>query len=557
MIKELFLPEKIRHRRIRSVRQLGISIYDDTVYGVLVYSTPSKNILEKVVSASVIKEGSEKESLAKAIVDCVKACKRFDYICVVLPSSLAIFKELEVPFVHPDKIAMILEYEVESMLPFPLSHGVIDFIITKEEKKGAHVLATAVRKQDLLATLDIYKEGNIVPDKMTIDFFALYGLYQQIPEYQTLTGGSALVELGNDSTRLAYLQDGQLRAMRHIQQGISDIARLLSNELTIPVEECLKNLLALNMTNLGSSSFERAAEKQFMKLFNDIQFSLNSFNLKMNYEQGVQKILFIGAGAQINNMISFCNHFLQIPCEFFEIQKLEQRSIVVNKSGKNIKELGDYIFALGAALPSETTERFNICRQDFSKDYSSLITRQIIAGILLLILIFGGIAAHGYMEFMELSQARKQLEDREIRRLKKIIPSNKLPTEKNSKKMTLQNLVKLAEQEVQQRSDFWIPFTENYVPPLEIIAELTKLIDKKLFDVRVKEISISLEKDIFVIELEGHFKSLTGKDNYAYFSQFKKRFSESALLELDGDFDERPQEEQGIPFTVKLKPRLL
>lgn len=552
MIRELFLPEKMGARRIRSVRHVGIEIHENTVYAALIYATSSKNVLEKIVSTAIIDEGSHKESTARAIVDCLKNIKKYDYATIALSSSLAIFKELDVPFTNPDKIAMILDFEVEPMLPFPLAHGVIDFIITKTEKDGATVLATAIRKQDLQAHLELYHDSSIKPDKATVDFFSLYGLYQQIPEYASIVDGSALIELGYDLTRIAYLQNGQLRAMRHIQLGMSGIIQRLSQELSITPQEARKQLMRLNMTSLGSSDFARAAEKQFMKLFNDIQFSLNSFNLKMNYEQGVQKILFVGSGAYIDNMIPFCNHFLQIPCELFELQKLVNSGVIINKTGENIKSLASYIFAIGAALPSSSVDRLNMLRDDFSKDYSSLIMRQILAGMVLICLIFGVIAMHGYMEFTELSKAATSLEEKEIKRLKKIIPSNKMP-----RNITLQRLVSEAERVVVERSDFWMPFTENYIPPLEIIEELTKLIDKKLFDVRVKETSIALDKDHFVVELEGHFKSLTGKDNYAYFSQFKKRFGESTLLELDGDFDERPQEELGIPFTVKLKPRVL
>ena len=47
MLKELFLPEKIKSRRIRSERRVGIHRQDDELFIVDLYLTSTKNILEK------------------------------------------------------------------------------------------------------------------------------------------------------------------------------------------------------------------------------------------------------------------------------------------------------------------------------------------------------------------------------------------------------------------------------------------------------------------------------------------------------------------------------
>lgn len=551
MIKELFLPEKIGSKRIRSIRTLGLSITHKEIAGVLVHATSSHTFLEQAITIPLSTKPGEEKTVVKALQEIVKKVKkRYDTISITIPSSMAIFKELQVPFTNHEKISMILDFEIEGMLPFSIHDSVADFIITHESKKGAQVLVSAMRKQDLQAMLDPYHEAGIAPDIATIDLLALYNTYQQIPEYKTLRNGCALIDLGYESTRIALLDAGQLRLTRHIQQGMHDIALNISKELDLSIEKSLEQLFSLDMTNSGSSSFAHTAQKHFMSLFNDIQFTLNSFSLKLKNELGVEKILFVGSGTSIAHMIPFCNHFLQIPCEIFDAQKLIAHGIIKNKTPEKDIRLDSYLFALGAVLPTPTTEFFNLRRKDFTKDYTAILRRQLITAGIILGMIFGALAFRGYMEISELAHAANELEKKEINKLKKIIPNNELP-----KTLTLQKLVTQGEKVIQKRINLWAPFTDDYITPLEILEDLTKVIDKKMFDIKISSITISTNQGSPNVGLEGFFKSLTGKDNYAYFSQFKSRFEGSSLLELDGDFDERPQEEQGIPFSAKLKPR--
>lgn len=103
---------------------------------------------------------------------------------------------------------MILDFEIESMLPFSIHEAVVDFIITSVDKKSgtSQILVAAVRSQDLQDQLDMYLKAGIDPTSITIDLFAYYSLYQQIPEYKSLPHATALVELGAHATRIVFLQ---------------------------------------------------------------------------------------------------------------------------------------------------------------------------------------------------------------------------------------------------------------------------------------------------------------------------------------------------------------
>ena len=110
----------------------------------------------------------------------------------------------------------MIGYEVEPLLPFALNDAVIDCIVTKEirEEKSSEVLVAAVQNQYIAQHLALFEAAGVQPEKVTIDLFAFYGLYRLIPAYAQQKGGIVLMEIEPQSTRMAYIYDGQLRFIR-------------------------------------------------------------------------------------------------------------------------------------------------------------------------------------------------------------------------------------------------------------------------------------------------------------------------------------------------------
>ena len=190
MIKKIFLPEKIGNKRIIAQRIVALTIQDETVTLALVHAKRSKTIVEELLYQKLSSDLNESyaQRASNAINKLMSQVKRYDQVRVAISASIVTFKELQLPFEDTEKIRMVLDYEIESMLPFPISNAVIDFIITKRDKtqKTSQVLVAAVQFQDLQAELDIYKQAGIEPSSVTIDLFATYGLYQQIPNYKSI-----------------------------------------------------------------------------------------------------------------------------------------------------------------------------------------------------------------------------------------------------------------------------------------------------------------------------------------------------------------------------------
>jgi type IV pilus assembly protein PilM len=559
MIKEIFLPSKIGKHRIYSERILGFSIQDDIVSCVQVYATRSKIFVEKTIKEK-IEDGSldtQTERTAQAIKKILANVGKYKQIWVSISSSIVVFKEMEVPFKDTDKIRMVLDYEIEPMLPFSIDEAITDFIITKysKEENKSQILAAAVRQQDLVATLEIYRAAGIEPANISIDLFALYSLYQQIPEYQNIKNACAIIDIGSNHSRIAFLQNGELRLTRIMPRGINNILKAINSETNISIDILKENLEKFGLQEIGNSVYDKSAKQQFISFFNDIQFTLNSFSLTLNVEQGVTKILIAGPHSTLKNLAPFCKEVLQTPCEVFACEKIFLNNRYQNKIKAFSNNWTEYAYAMGTALSSDQQSEFDLRRGSFILPMQNMIKKQIIAASIIFSAIFGTLFIRGYLQIHKLSSEIEKIEKQESDKLKKLFPKDyKLPREPK-----FATLVKEAEKVLAEKKDMWAPFEKERMQPLLILQELTSMIDKKRFDVTIDKVSISEEKGVPTeeelggtsVEIEGFFKSKTGVDHYKYFMELESNLSDSKILKLKASPDAKGEGDKGIRFSAK------
>ncbi|MCF7799580.1 pilus assembly protein PilM [Candidatus Babeliales bacterium] len=558
MIKEIFLPEKLGSKRFYSQRILGFAIQENILTCAKVFAQSSTSTLENLILKEI--DTTQPDNITHLTMESLKEIigqiKKYDQIRVSIPSSLVIFKELEVPFKDPEKIQLILDYEIESMLPFSIDQAITDFIITKQDVKEnkSQILVAAVRKDDLKVTLDIYESAGINPNAITIDLFAIYSLYQQIPEYKEIKDTCALIDLASYSTRVSILLDGQLKLTRIIPRGILSIVNLVSEELTVFPEEVKSRILSSGFQEFPEEKIDKSLKNHFMNLLNDVQFTLNSFSLKLSFYQGISKILLTGEYSKIKNISKICNSILQISCEIFDFEKLFSIKIFENKLKKIPNDKNMYLVALGTALPSIEQDQFNLRKKEFKIDEYPLIKKQLIAVIIMIVFLFATIFFLGYSQINKLSENYKKIEKEQIDKLKLIFTPGQLP-----KNINLKNLMTKANDLVKEKELTWAPFKEEKLLVLEILQELTNITDKRRFDVTVEYVDIHKENNIPKITVGGLFRSKTGEDHITFFGELAKKFKESKYLDIWNEkdwVDERYTEDgKAVKFRVALKEK--
>ena len=144
MIREIFLPQELQGYYIFPKRIIGFTVSKTYICATQIYFTGNTTSIEKYIEKQ-LEPGSStdyKERAIKAIQSILESLDSYDAIYSSLSSSLCIFKELKLPFLSHEKIGMVINFEVEPLLPFSVNDAVIDFIITKKnlEDKSSEVL---------------------------------------------------------------------------------------------------------------------------------------------------------------------------------------------------------------------------------------------------------------------------------------------------------------------------------------------------------------------------------------------------------------------------------
>ncbi|MBX9831325.1 pilus assembly protein PilM [Candidatus Babeliales bacterium] len=556
MIKKIFFPAKVGSRRLYPEYILGVSIDEHKVYGALVYAKSSQSSIENLFEQDIEKQenNTQEQATAQALKKLVSSIKNYDQLNVAIPSSIVVFKELEVPFIDEDKIRMVLEYEIEEKLPFSVNDAVVDFIITKKNKSlnTSQILVAAVRNQDLQSIIDIYTAADIAPHHITIDLFALYGLYLQMPEFNNNEETNALIELDLHSSRISLIHHNELRMTRHVPRGIATVAQEVSKEINMPIEKTLEKLFKFGLKPTGDDAFDKSLQQHMINFFYDIQFTLNSFSLKLTSYKGINKLLFCGQAVTINNLMRFCGDLLQLPCIIFDPSNIfTNKSIKKKRFKQETIEWHEYATVLGVALVPPAHEHFDLRRKKFELIDYSLIKKQLVAGFVLMLVLFTTISVQGYFQINALATTANDLESHEIGKIIDMIPRQDRPRTKQ-----LNPVIARAEKVLNEKIELWAPFKKERIQPLEILLELTSIMDNKLFMIDVEGITIDTAargSDTLKVEVDGYFKSKKGTgSHFAEFTELQRRFDSSNLLK-PAKYTEHPAGEKGIQFNVELK----
>ena len=454
MMKEIFFPEKLGSVRLYSQRIVGIAIQEKHVSLAVINAKNSSSVIEKLLEIHIPQDATE-EQIAAIVKKLVDKAQPYDQVKIAIPSSYIIFKELEVPFTDPEKIRMVLSYEVESMLPFSLDDAIIDFVITEQnsQENKAQVLVAAIRYQDLDTILEIYRKAGIDPDVASIDLISLYNLYQQIPQYQATKHGTAIVDIGSTVTRVSFITNGQLRVTRNIPRGLHTVVEQIHQETAITHEDIYKYLRGYGVKPTENELFDKSLQQHMINFFNDIQFSLNSFSLKLNYYKGISKIFLAGISYSINGLAKFCTDLLQISTENFDVKKALQNKHIVQKLETKPQEWMPFSIALGTAIPSLNHDYFNLRRKSFVVDKSPLIKKQLITAAACFFIIIGTLSVKSYLQIGALKKAAAKVEKKEAGKLLSILPKKERP-----KVHKLPQLVRKAQQMVDEKEELWASF---------------------------------------------------------------------------------------------------
>lgn len=509
MIKEIFLPRHVSGYYLFATRVIGIDITKTYVSATQVYLKGNETSVEKYVEVAIDSDATTEynQRVTNAIKQAISQLDAYTYLYSAIPSAYAIFKELRVPFTTHETIKKVIQYEVEPMLPFAASNATIDFVITKknEPQANAEVVVAAVQNSSIEQHLQLFADAGVTPDVITLDLFALYELYILSPLNSSISGNVMLVDLGTHATRIAYIQDGQLRFIRTLNKGISTLAKSAADKNSMQPTEMAEQIMRFGLEKNSSSRYNQTIEEVYHQFWSEIQLTLLSFTAQMQTTPSTT-LLLLGPGSEIKGIVDFASQQLNVTCRLVKVTDLINNALITVKT--KVPLPSTCVVSLATALVPLTPERVNLRQGIFALSSDSIMNRTLLVAACIALAILGSLVTYSYMQIKTFKRAAQSYEKEALETLKERPSFEKVLDEglKNTRaKDQLEEAKHLVEQEVQRQQEMWFAFAGSArASKLKYLLELTTRIDKDSLGFIIDSLTFSDGMMIIKAQVKNH-----------------------------------------------------
>jgi hypothetical protein len=207
-------------------RFLGIEIGTTALRGALVRSALRKLEVERYVEIPLVAPpGSPARlpELAEAGRSLLRALPAApDAVVAALPGDEVSLRVVELPAAARKRIAEILPFELEAILPYDPHDAVFDYQPVGTSDGQLKVLAASVLPPHVTSALEGLRQAGLEPRELAAGAAALDGLCNLLPELRE-QGPTLVIDLGDHRTDMCFLQAGVCVFARTIGLGIEDM----------------------------------------------------------------------------------------------------------------------------------------------------------------------------------------------------------------------------------------------------------------------------------------------------------------------------------------------
>jgi type IV pilus assembly protein PilM len=489
MIKDIFIPTSLGGYYIIPQRILGIEIIKTRIRATQLYAQGKTVTLEKFVEIGLEADtvGDHTERVRAALNNLAKEVDKPDVVRTTLSSALVITKELTVPFTEPEKIRLMLPFELEGHIPFPLSDAITDFIVISVDQTAqtTTILTMTVQKQHIVQHLAYFQDTPLNPTTIGVDIVDLYGLYVSLPNYAASHKAVVIADINMHSTRLACIVDAKLRLIRTLPKGLISIAGHVAKKLDQSNAKTLEDIIRFGLEGGTNEASSQALQEALKVFWQDVQLTLQSFTAQLNLAHGVETVILVGDITTIPGILAHTARMSTIPTELFATQDLITHGIVAGVQNVPPAQL----LSLACAYPSAIATQYNLRQEEFAAGWAHQTALQLAVGATLALSIIGLLAGYSFYTTQSLTNKLKRSE----RNVTQYLEENQLAESGN-----IDDAFEEAEQKVQEEEKLWFAFSrQRRFSFVEHLQKLSETVDRASLGLDLKKLIISQNAIIF------------------------------------------------------------
>lgn len=149
----------------------------------------------------------------------------YDTCVASIPSHMASFRVIELPFNNPKKIDQTLEFELESLVPFEIDDLLFDYSIVDSDAETSKVLTTYLPEAGFREFLQRVEKAGLEPRYIGVDSTDLSFL----PSLGVLPpqGRYAILDLGHTKSNFILMDGGKVKTVRTFSWGGDRLTRMI------------------------------------------------------------------------------------------------------------------------------------------------------------------------------------------------------------------------------------------------------------------------------------------------------------------------------------------
>lgn len=257
-----------------------------------------------------------------------------DIISVSLPSHLLSARIIELPFSNPKKIGQMIEFELESHIPFPIETVFTDFHLLKAGvDSDSQILCVYALEESLSKYLNNLKEAGVDPKYFGAEFID-YAAISQIAMVPN-EGYYALLDIGHNSANFLVMEGRELRYVRSIGIAGYHFTRAVQRAFNLNYEKAEALKLSrgkLYIRENESDHVSRILHKVALELVSNIKQTMLAAR-HIYPDLNVSAIYCSGGSAKLLGLIDFLSFHLRT--NVFELDCLN----FVNHHFDNVDEV--------------------------------------------------------------------------------------------------------------------------------------------------------------------------------------------------------------------------
>jgi type IV pilus assembly protein PilM len=175
----------------------------------------------------------------RAVVQATIAGLEFDTVASAVPPAQVLTRELDIPFSDPRRIAQVLPFQLESLIPRPMDAVSHDYQVIGRKESGVQLLCAVIDRAHLREFIARARTSGIDPRSVTLAPAAVENVALHLAPAATpsASGGpvaDVIIDLGHRATTATVVRDGRLVAFRTVARGGFHLTQALARDLGLP-----------------------------------------------------------------------------------------------------------------------------------------------------------------------------------------------------------------------------------------------------------------------------------------------------------------------------------